>query len=224
MTEPIRVLLVDDQELIRAGLRRILSPRRGFQVVGECDDGDQVTAAVAAAEPDVVVMDARMRRTGGAEATRALKALDQPVAVLVLTTYDDDEVLSAALRAGADGFQLKEAAGEDLERAIRAVAAGDSWIDPVVAGRVLAAYKGAPPGGVPGGPGPAVEALTPRERDVLQLVARGRSNSEVAAELYISEVTVKTHLGHILTKLGLRDRPAAIVWAFDHGLVAPGGD
>ena len=222
MTEVIRVLLVDDQELIRAGIRRILRPRRGFQVVGECDDGDQVAAAVAEAAPDVVVMDARMRRMGGAEATRALKALDQPVPVLVLTTYDDDEVLSAALRAGADGFQLKEAAGEDLERAIRAVAAGESWIDPVVAGRVLSAYKGAPAGG-PSGPGPAVEALTPREREVLQLVARGRSNSEVAAGLYISEVTVKTHLGHILTKLGLRDRPAAIVWAFDHGLVAPGG-
>ena len=221
MTGTIRVLLVDDQELIRAGIRRILSPRRGFQVVGECDDGDQVAAAAAATVPDVVVIDARMRRVGGADATRALKASDRPVPVLVLTTYDDDEVLSAALRAGADGFQLKAAAGEDLERAIRAVAAGESWIDPVVAGRVLAAYKGAPPSG--GSGGSAAEALTPREREVLQLVARGRSNSEVAAELYISEVTVKTHLGHILTKLGLRDRAAAIVWAFDHGLVAPGG-
>ncbi|HEX5265499.1 MAG TPA: response regulator transcription factor [Acidimicrobiales bacterium] len=219
MTEVIRVLLVDDQELIRAGIRRILRPRRGFQVVGECDDGDQVAAAVASTGPDVVVMDARMRRVGGPEATRALKASDRPVPVLVLTTYDDDEVLSAALRAGADGFQLKEAAGDDLERAIRAVAAGGSWIDPVVAGRVLAAYKGAGPGT----PGPAVDALTRREKDVLQLVARGRSNSEVAGELYISEVTVKTHLGHILTKLGLRDRAAAIVWAFDHGLVSPGG-
>lgn len=223
MTGTIRVLLVDDQELIRAGIRRILSPRRGFQVVGECDDGDQVPAAVAATTPDVVVMDARMRRVGGPDATRALKASPRPVPVLVLTTYDDDEVLSAALRAGADGFQLKAAAGEDLERAIRAVAAGESWIDPVVAGRVLAAYKGAPASSGSGAPGLAANALTPREREVLQLVARGRSNSEVAAELFISEVTVKTHLGHILTKLGLRDRAAAIVWAFDHGLVYPGG-
>ena len=215
----IRVLLVDDQELIRAGIRRILRPRRGFEVVGECEDGDEVPAAVATTAPDVVVLDVRMRRTDGAEATRRLKASAHPLPVLVLTTYDDDEVLSAALRAGADGFQLKAAPAEDLERAIQAVARGESWIDPVVAGRVLAAYKtvgSAPPGG-------ALDALTPREREVLQLVARGRSNSEVAGELYISEVTVKTHLGHILTKLGLRDRAAAIVFAFDHGLVVPEG-
>lgn len=213
----IRVIVVDDQELVRAGLRRILRARRGFTVVAECDDGDQVLDTVRATPADIVLMDVRMRRVDGAEATRRLKDVAPHVPVLVLTTFDDDEVLSAALRAGADGFQLKEAPAEDLERAIRAVATGGTWIDPTVAGRVLSAYRRSEPAL----DGRALAALTPRELEVLTLVARGRSNSEVASDLYISEITVKSHFGHILTKLGLRDRAAAIVFAFDHGLVSP---
>lgn len=217
----IRVLLVDDQELVRAGLRRILRPRAGFEIVGECEDGDEVESAVRATQPDVVVMDVRMKRVGGAEATRRLRLTGGPP-VLVLTTFDDDEVLAVALRAGAVGFQLKDAPGEELIMAVRAVADGNAWLDPSVTSRVLAVFRGAattaPQTRAP------VASLTARELDVLRLVARGLSNAEVASRLVISEVTVKTHLGNILGKLGVRDRAAAIVYAFDAGLVAPGVD
>lgn len=215
----IRVLLVDDQPLVRAGLRRILRPRAGFEVVGECADGDQVQQAVAATGPDVVVMDARMKRMSGAEATRRLRAAGAGPPVLVLTTFDDDEVLSAALRAGASGFQLKDAAGPELLRAVRTVAEGGSYLDLAVTHRVLAAFRAT---ASPAALHPPDPALTPRELDVLRLVGRGLANSEIAAQLVISEVTVKAHLGHILAKLGLRDRAAAIVYAFDTGLAAPG--
>jgi len=213
----IRVLLVDDQPLVRAGLRRILRPRAGFDIVGECEDGGQVEDAVAATRPDVVVMDVRMKRVGGAEATRRLRARQGPP-VLVLTTFDDDEVLSAALRAGAAGFLLKDAPGEELLRAVKTVAEGEAWLDPSVTGRVLSAFREERPLPPPVSPD---GSLTARELDVLRLVGRGHSNREVADELHIGEVTVKTHLGHVLDKLGLRDRAAAIVYAFDSGLVAP---
>jgi len=216
----IRVVLVDDQPLVRAGLRRILHPRQGFAVVAECDDGDEVVAAVEAAEPDIVVMDVRMKRVDGAEATRQLRHRGDRPPVLVLTTFDDDEVLSAALRAGAAGFQLKDAPGEELIRAARAVAEGGAWLDPAVTARVLAAYRNAGPAAREPQDG-AVEILTPREREVLVFVGRGFSNAEVADALHVGEVTVKSHLGHIFTKLGLRDRAAAIVFAFDNGLVQP---
>jgi DNA-binding NarL/FixJ family response regulator len=215
----IRVLLVDDQPLARAGLRRILRPRAGFEVVGECDDGDQVEQAVAATNPDVVVMDVRMKRMDGAEATRRLRSRHTSPPVLVLTTFDDDEVLSASLRAGASGFQLKDAPGAELLKAVKTVAEGGAYLDLAVTHRVLAAFGAhasltlRPPDG----------SLTPRELQVLTLVGRGLANSEIARELYISEVTVKAHLGHVLTKLGLRDRAAVIVYAFDTGLVTPGG-
>jgi DNA-binding NarL/FixJ family response regulator len=215
----IRVLLVDDQPLARAGLRRILRPRAGFEVVGECDDGDQVERAVAATTPDVVVMDVRMKRMDGAEATRRLRSREGSPPVLVLTTFDEDEVLSASLRAGASGFQLKDAPGAELLKAVKTVAEGGAYLDLAVTHRVLAAF------GAQATPAlrPPDSSLTPREREVLVLVGRGLANGEIARELYISEVTVKAHLGHVLTKLDLRDRAAAIVYAFDTGLVSPGG-
>lgn len=215
----IKVLLVDDQPLVRAGLRRILRPRAGFEVVGECDDGDQVTGAVAATGPDVVVMDVRMKRVDGAEATRRLRARDGSPPVLVLTTFDEDEVLSAALRAGASGFQLKDATGPELLKAVRTVAEGGAYLDLAVTHRVLSAFRASTDGSAVRPPDPS---LTPRELDVLKLVGRGLANGEIAQRLYISEVTVKAHLGHVLTKLGLRDRAAAVVYAFDTGLVRPG--
>jgi DNA-binding NarL/FixJ family response regulator len=213
-----RVLLVDDQELVRSGLRRILRRRDGFSIVAECTDGAEVSAAVAAHRPDVVVMDLRMKDVDGIEATRRLRAAGNHPPVLVLTTFDDDELLSGALRAGAAGFVLKDSAAEDLMRAVRAVASGDSWLDPSVTARVLAAYRAAP---APVRPAPDTAELTAREYDVLVAMGRGMSNVEIADALVISELTVKSHIGRIFAKLGLRDRAAAIVYAFDHGLVAP---
>jgi len=215
----IRVLLVDDQPLVREGVRRILHADDGFEIVGECDDGDQVMEAVSASRPDVVVMDVRMKRVGGVEATRRIRALDDGPPVLVLTTFDDDEVLSGALRAGAAGFQLKDVPGEELIMAVAAVAAGESWLDPAVTARVLTAYRGSPTRAHDSDD--RIARLTPRELDVLRLVGRGSSNAEIADELFVGEVTVKSHIGHIFTKLGLRDRAAAIVLAFDAGLVTP---
>lgn len=211
----ITVLLVDDQPLARAGLRRILEPQEELTVVGECADGDEVLAAVDRCHPDVVVMDVRMRRMDGAEATRLLRTRADAPPVLVLTTFDDDDTVAAALGAGAAGFVLKDAPGEDIVRATTTVARGDSWLDPQVVGRVLAAYRrivtrtAAPA---------ALEALTPREREVLRQVGCGATNAEAAAALHVSEATVKSHLGHVLTKLDLRDRAAAIVFAHHNGL------
>jgi DNA-binding NarL/FixJ family response regulator len=215
----IRVLLVDDQPLVREGLHRILHRDEGFEIVAECEDGEAVLDAVASARPDVVVMDIRMKRVDGVEATRRIRRLPEGPPVLVLTTFDDEEVLSGALRAGAAGFQLKDAPGEELIMATAAVASGEAWLDPAVTARVLATYRGSP--AATAETGERVASLTPRELDVLRLVGRGASNTEIAAELFVSEVTVKSHIGHIFTKLDLRDRPAAIVFAFDHGLVAP---
>jgi DNA-binding NarL/FixJ family response regulator len=214
-----RVLLVDDQQLVREGLRRILHLAEGFDVVGECSDGDEVLDAVARHAPDVVVMDVRMKRVDGVEATRRLRAHAATPPVIVLTTFDDDDVLSGALRAGAAGFQLKDAPGEELVRAVRAVAEGDAWLDPAVTARVLAAYRStAAPDEQANA---ALERLTARELDVLRWIAQGATNGEIADALSISDVTVKTHIGHIFTKLGVRDRAGAIVFAFDHGVVAP---
>ena len=214
----VKVVLVDDQELVRSGLRRILRRKDGFEIVGECADGAEVPAAVAEHSPDVVVMDLRMRDVDGIEATRRLQRRDNAPPVLVLTTFDDDELLSGALRAGAAGFLLKDSPAEDLIRAVRTVAAGQALLDPAVTGRVLATYRStaAPSAEV------TLDELSPRELDVLRLIGRGLSNTEIAGELVISEVTVKSHIGRIFTKLGLRDRAAAIVYAFDRGLVQPG--
>lgn len=217
MTEElISALLVDDQELVRSGLRRILRRKDGIVVVGECSDGEEVPAAVAAHRPDVVVMDVRMKRVNGIEATRQLASRGGPP-VLALTTFSDEELLSGVLRAGAAGFVLKDSPAEELIRAVRAVARGDGFLDPSITSRVLNTYRTAaePATG-------AVDGLTPRELDVLKLMAKGRSNAEIASELFISGVTVKSHIGRIFVKLDLRDRAAAIVFAYEHGVVAPG--
>ena len=212
-----RVLLVDDQELVRSGLRRIFATTDDLEVVAECTDGDEVGPAIWEHTPDVVVMDIRMKRVDGVEATRVLRQRDDAPPVLVLTTFDDDELLSGALRAGAAGFQLKDAPGEEIVRAVRTVAEGEAWLDPGVTGRVLATYRtNARPRSEA-----RLDLLTPRELEVLQLIGRGKTNTEIADDLFISEVTVKSHIGHIFTKLGLRDRAAAIVLAFDAGVVAP---
>jgi DNA-binding NarL/FixJ family response regulator len=212
----IRVLLVDDQELVRTGLRGILRTAFGFDIVGECAHGGEVPAAVGALRPDVVLMDVRMPFVDGVQATRELRRRDGSPPVLALTTFDDEEVLAGMLRAGAAGFVLKGVPAEDLQRAVRAVAEGGAWLDPAVTARVLAIYRSA-------APAPAasadLDALTSREREVLALIGRGKSNGEIAAELFVSEGTVKTHVNHVFTKLQLRDRAAAVVFAFDHHLV-----
>jgi DNA-binding NarL/FixJ family response regulator len=212
----IKVLLVDDQELVRAGLRGILRSQFGFDVVGECADGSTVAAAVDALAPDVVLMDVRMPKVDGVQATRQLHERDSAPPVLALTTFDDEEVLAGMLRAGASGFVLKGVPAEDLQRAVRVVAEGGAWLDPAVTGRVLATYRSAP---LPGAPHPDLGALTTREREVLSLIRSGKTNAEIAADLFVSEGTVKTHINHVFTKLRLRDRAAAVVFAFDHNLV-----
>jgi DNA-binding NarL/FixJ family response regulator len=214
----IRVLVVDDQELVRAGLRGLLRERFGFEIVGECADGTMVPAAVATLRPDVVLMDVRMPQVDGVSATAALRRQPDAPPVLVLTTFDDDEALAGALRAGAAGFLLKGVPAEDLQRAVRTVAEGGAWLDPAVTGRVLAGYRSAPR---PAATAPTLASLTSREREVLALIGVGRSNAEIAAELVLGEGTVKTHVNRIFAKLGLRDRAAAIVLAFDTGLVEP---
>lgn len=213
----IRVLLVDDQPLVRAGLLRILQPVDGITVVGECEDGDQVPEAVARTTPDVVIMDVRMRRVDGAEATRRLNAIPGAPPVLVLTTFHDDETVAAALRAGAAGFVLKDAPGEDIIRAVTNVANGGAWLDPQVTGQILDAYRRSV--SHVHDDGAILQRLTSREHDVLRSIATGATNSEIADELFISEATVKSHFGRILAKLELRDRAAVIVFAHTHGLV-----
>ena len=217
----IRVLVVDDQELVRAGLRGILRTQFGFGVVGECADGRGVPAAVTEHEPDVVLMDVRMPGVDGVQATRELRGRDGSPPVLALTTFDDDEVLAGMLRAGAAGFVLKGVPAEELHRAVRVVAEGGAWLDPAVTGRVLATYRSATP--LPAERGPGLDALTGREREVLALIGHGKTNAEIAAELFVGEGTVKTHVNHVFAKLQLRDRAAAVVFAFDHQLVTPAG-
>ena len=221
MNDAVRVLLVDDQELVRTGLRGILRPRFGFDIVGELDSGEQIVETVARLRPHVVVMDVRMPKVDGVMATRLLSNIPGSPPVLVLTTFEDEEILAGALRAGAAGFLLKGVPAEDLQRAVRAVAAGDSWLDPGVTGRVLDSYR---EGVAPALPGPELDVLTQREREVLSLIGAGLSNTEIAADLVLSEGTVKTHVGHIFAKLNLRDRAASVVFAFDHGLVQPRRD
>jgi DNA-binding NarL/FixJ family response regulator len=214
----IRVLLVDDQELVRTGLRGILRAGFGFDVVGECADGGEVMAAVDAVAPDVVLMDVRMPFVDGVQATRQLKRRESSPPVLALTTFDDDQALAGMLRAGASGFVLKGVPAEDLQRAVRAVAQGGAWLDPAVTARVLAIYRAAPPAAAQGGRDKDLDTLTSRELEVLVLIGRGKTNGEIAAELFVSEGTVKTHINHLFTKLRLRDRAAAVVFAFDHDL------
>nr|WP_072804613.1 response regulator transcription factor [Rhodococcus yunnanensis] len=215
----ISILLVDDQELVRKGLRRILRRRDGFLIVGECADGGEVLDAVSRCRPDVVVMDLRMKFVDGIEAIQRLQSLTNPPQVLVLTTFDDDELLAGALRSGAAGFILKDSSAESLIRAVRSVVQEGACLDPAVTARVLDAYRNAAMA-IP--PDRRVRAtLTSREYDVLTEIGRGRSNSEIAEHLGISTVTVKSHIRRIFDKLDLRDRAAAIVFAFNHGISTP---
>jgi DNA-binding NarL/FixJ family response regulator len=217
----IRVALVDDQAIVRNGLARILSPEDGFEVVAECGNGREAVDQLPALAPDVVLMDIRMPVLDGIAATAQLRSAAQDLAVLVLTTFGEDEVLWGALEAGAAGFVLKDTSAEDLITAVRAVAGGAAWFDPAVTPRILEHYRRrvAPMGRE----GARLELLTERELDVLRLMARGATNHEIAATLYVAEATVKTHVGSIFGKLAVRDRPAAIVFAYDHGVVTPGG-
>jgi DNA-binding NarL/FixJ family response regulator len=219
MVDRIRVVLVDDQQLVRTGLRRILADEEGFEVVAECVDGSEVAAAVATSHPDVVLMDVRMPRVDGAEATARLRRSPDAPPVLILTTYDDDEVLAASLRAGAAGFLLKDAPGEEIVRATRIVAGGYSYLDPSVTARVLSVYRTSVPFEKPSR---RLRDLTPREVEVLRLIGQGLSNEEIADSLVIGSATVKTHISRIFDKLGVRDRAAAIVLAFEEALVTPG--
>ena len=212
----IRVLLVDDQELIRAGLRGILRERYGFTIVGECGDGNSVLTAVRDTDPQVVLMDVRMPLVDGVAATRQLRAEHETVPVMALTTFDDDAALAGMLRAGAQGFVLKGVPAEDLQRAVRIVAGGGAWLDPAVTGRVLATYRAMPDAST--ARSSALDTLTAREREVLGLIGRGLTNAEIAIELRVGEGTVKTHVNHLFAKLHLRDRSAAIVYAYDHDL------
>jgi DNA-binding NarL/FixJ family response regulator len=216
----IRVALVDDQALVRAGLARILSPADGFDVVAEFADGASAAEELPALRPDVVLMDVRMPTLDGIAATAQLRASEEPLTVLVLTTFGEDEVLWGAIEAGAAGFVLKDCTAEDLIAAVRAVAGGGAWFDPAVAPRLLDRYRRVV---APAARDAArLDLLTEREHDVLRLMARGATNAEIAATLFVAEATVKTHVGSIFGKLGVRDRAAAIVFAYDHGVVTPG--
>ncbi len=219
MGEPIRVVVVDDQALVRKGLALVLCPEEGFDVVGEAADGGGIVGLVRRTRADVVVLDMRMPRVDGAAALRALAAVEHAPPVLVLTTFGEDEVLSAALRSGAAGFLLKDAPGEEIVRAVQAVAQGDGYLDPAVTARVMRSYRNTPAASAEF----ITDRLSARELDVLTHMARGASNDEIAAALYITPATVKSHIRHIFEKLDVRDRPAAIVLAFDHGVVAPAG-
>ena len=216
----IRVAIVDDQAIVRAGLARILSPADGFEVVADCADGRRAVEELPALRPDVVLMDIRMPALDGIAATAQLRGLDEPLEVLVLTTFGEDEVLWGAIEAGAAGFVLKDSTAEDLIAAVRAVAGGAAWFDPAVAPRLLERYRRVV---APGARDAArLDLLTDREHDVLRLMARGATNAEIGATLFVAEATVKTHVGSIFGKLGVRDRAAAIVFAYDHGVVTPG--
>ncbi len=219
---PIRVLVVDDQELVRAGFCVILEGADGITVAGEAGDGAAAVAQAAALRPDVVLMDVRMPGMDGLEATRLVTALPvTPPKVVMLTTFDLDDYVYEALRAGASGFLLKDSPRADLISAVRAAAAGDALLAPSVTRRLIEAFARRPPEAAPS---PArLAALTARERDVLLLIARGRSNAEIAVALFVTEATVKTHVSNLLAKLGLRDRVQAVILAYETGIVVPGG-
>ncbi len=218
----IRLLLADDQELVREGLRLVLESEPDLQVVGEAGDGEQAVREALLLRPDVVLMDVRMPRVDGLEATRRLLCgARHPPRVLVLTTFDLDEYVYEALRAGASGFLLKDAPRRQLVQAVRSVVEGDRLLDPALTRRLIEQVLHRPP--VRSGLPDALRPLTAREVDVLRLVTEGLSNAEIAARLVLAETTVKTHVGSLLAKLGLRDRVQAVVLAYECGLVRPGG-
>jgi DNA-binding NarL/FixJ family response regulator len=213
-----RVVIVDDQEMVRTGLGMVLESEADLEVVGEAGDGEQAVRVVSRERPDVVLMDVRMPGTDGIEATRRITEAHPEVAVIMLTTFDLDEYVYGALRAGASGFLLKDAPADDLVAAIRVVARGEALLAPSITKRLIAEFAArrettAPPG---------LDSLTEREVEVLRLVARGMTNAEIATELFLGETTVKTHVSRLLTKLGLRDRVQLVVTAYESGLVHPG--
>jgi DNA-binding NarL/FixJ family response regulator len=215
--DPIRVLIADDQQLLRAGFRVILESEPDIEVVGEAADGIEAVDLVGSTRPDVVLMDIRMPRLDGLSATERLMTLPEPPRVVVLTTFDQNEYVVRALRAGAYGFLLKDAPASRLIAAIRAAASGEALIEPSITRRLIEQFT-APdiePTGVP----PAMRSLTDRELQVLRLMARGLSNAEIGEEMVIAETTVKTHVARVLTKLGVRDRVQAVVLAYDSGFV-----
>ena len=213
----VRVLIVDDQELVRGGFRMILEARPDIEVVGEAGDGAAALSLVDSTRPDVALMDVRMPVLDGIEATRRITASDSHARVIVLTTYDLDDAVHAALRAGASGFLLKDARPNDLVDAVRIVARGDALLAPSVTRRLLERFADI----APSRPARALEVLTQREVEILTLVAMALSNSEIADRLVLSEATVKTHVSSLLRKLGLRDRVQAVVLAYDLKLVHP---
>ena len=220
---PTRVVLADDQALVRVGFRMILDAEEDISVVAEAEDGKRAVDAVREHLPDVVVMDVRMPVMDGVEATRRVTSLPRPPRVLVVTTFDLDEYVHSALTAGASGFLLKDAPPEEFVNAIRVVASGNALLAPTVTRRLIEEFTAGPWGQRPGtrDPDPLVATLTARELEVLQHIARGLSNAEIAEALYVGATTVKTHVGRILMKLGLRDRVQAVVFAYEHGVVTP---
>jgi DNA-binding NarL/FixJ family response regulator len=221
---PLRVLIVDDQALVRAGFRLILEANDGIQVVGEAADGEEAVAAAAQLRPDVVLMDVRMPKLDGLEAARQiLSARTDHCRVIMLTTFDLDEYVYTALQVGASGFLLKDVSPEQLVAAVRLVAAGDALLAPSITRRLVERFARPTPTPMPTLPGPAeLESLTAREREVLLLMARGLSNSELAERLVVSEATVKTHVARVLDKLNLRDRVQAVILAYESGLIHRG--
>jgi DNA-binding NarL/FixJ family response regulator len=218
----VRVLIADDQAMVRAGFRLILKPHEDIEVVGEVADGRAAVEAARTLHPDVVLMDIRMPGLDGLEATRQLLAstASNRVRVLILTTFDLDSYVYEALRAGASGFLLKDAPAEQLVAGIRTVASGDALLAPSITRRLIEGFIRRPP--AHRAEGEALGELTPREREVLQLLGQGLSNAELAQELFVSEATIKTHVARIFSKLGLRDRVHAVVFAYETGLVQPG--
>ena len=216
----IRVLVTDDQALVRGGFRSILETQHDMHVVGEAEDGRHAVELAATTTPDVVLMDIRMPRLDGIAATSAIVAAPAPPKVLILTTFDLDDYVYEALRAGASGFLLKSAPPRELGDAIRTIAAGDALLAPEITRRLIEDYVARPRRAVE--PVPAFDRLTPREAEVMALIARGLSNAEIAARLYLSEPTVKTHVTRVFSKLGVRDRVQAVVLAYESGLVQPG--
>jgi len=223
--EPVRIVIADDQALVRAGLATLLDSQPGLTVVGQAGTGEEAVQLARKLAPDVVLMDIRMPVLNGLAATRRILSAPpapgaHPVRVVVLTTYDLDEYVYEALRAGASGFLLKHAPPEELLLGVRAAADGGALLSPQVTRRLVAEFAARRPAARQ--PPPELARLTPREREVLDLVISGRSNTEIAGALFVSQSTVKTHLGHILDKLGLRDRVQAVVFGYEHGLVEPG--
>lgn len=214
----IRIVIADDQAMVRVGLRMVVDNEPGMEVVGEAGDGLDALAAVRRTRPDIVLMDISMPRMDGLTAARQMLEEPSPPKIIMLTTFDTDENLYAALRAGTSGFLLKVSPPEQLLEAIRVVHSGDALLDPAVTSRVIASFAGrhdpAPP--------PTLDELTPRELEVLRLLARGLTNAEIARELFVGEATVKTHVARVLMKLTLRDRAQAVVFAYEAGVVRPG--